>query len=272
MSYRDFAEEEIAILSSQIKKATEDIQASDEDPDTIGTEVEYSIKMLKLLNNVHHIVDYLSDCEVEDQSSIMYITGVLNDIFHGIPLTELNSYEDRPEEWEKWKNGEINTRYPKLIRRSINVKDNRKNKGTRIIYSDVSRFCLYDIITNRVIGIKDACFGIDTNIPFLQHILDSILPIEFPYNVKNDAIKLYIEVFECSLQPEMPPVKTLALTHYMKYADPDPKRIMRFFDISDGGINELDVKAYLPRRQIFEKSIEVCEETNSEDSHENDGV
>lgn len=263
MSFKEFGNAEIDILIKQITKAVEDIQGSDEDPDVIGTEVEYSDRMLKSLSVVHDILELIDKSGIDTKANASYITGVLNDIFNGIPLSVLASYEDNPEEWTEWQNVQMNSRYPQLVRRVINTEE-----GEKVVYSDITRFQVYDLIKNQKTTLPKIFDGFHMSdilkfIPEIQIILDQLIPIEFPYNVKNDRIKLYVEAFECSLQPEMPPVKTLALTHYMSTVDDKPNRIMKFFDISEGGINEIDVKAYLPRRQIFEKSIEVKEDGNT---------
>ena len=280
MSFKEFGNAEIDILIKQITKAVEDIQCSDEDPDVIGTEVEYSDRMLKSLSVIHDILELIDKSGIDTKANASYITGVLNDIFNGIPLSDLASYENNPEEWTEWENVQMNSRYPQLVRRIIKVGtepipvyfDNTeayKAIPTKPVYSDITRFQVYDLIKNQKTKLPKIFDGFHMSdilkfVPEIQIILDQLIPIEFPYNVKNDRIKLYVEAFECSLQPEMPPVKTLALTHYMSTVDDKPNRIMKFFDISEGGINEIDIKAYLPRRQIFEKSVEVHTETDSE--------
>lgn len=271
MSYRDFAKSEIDILRDNIRKSLDKFMDSDEDPDTIGTEAENSNKMIELLDISENVINYIEDSGYDTDYDVRFIKNIINDIFNGIPLSELNSYEEKPEEWEAWSKFEkpdmwINSRYFGLIRREINITGGYK----KIIYSDPHRLKFYNLITNEKIGVsKLDAFEDGRNINYIQTMLDQLLPIEFPYYVKQDHIKIYVERFDVSLQEGAEEVHTLALTHYLRDGDDRPTRIMKFFDISEKGINEIDIKAYLTRRQIFENSVEVKKEDDA-DSHEND--
>ena len=266
MSYRDFAKSEIDILKSKITKSLDELRNSDEDPDTIGTEIEDSNKIIELLDISENVINYIEDNEHDTDHDIWYIKNIINDIFNGIPLSELNSYEENPEEWEVWANCWINSRYSGLIRREINITGGYK----KTIYSDPHRLNFYNLITNEKIGIaKLDAFDDGRNINYIQTMLDQLLPIEFPYYVKQDHIKIYVERFDVSLQEGADEVHTLALTHYFRDGDDRPTKIMKFFDISEKGIEEIGIKAYLTRRQIFENSVEVKKEDDA-DSHEND--
>ena len=268
MIYKKFALNEIDILRNLIKVRIEEIENGEEDADTIGTEKVYSEKMLKLLDVVESTCVNFNDIGVVHQDDARYVLGVLNDIYNGIPLSELNSYEEKPDEWTECVDMDTNRvylyynkRYPQLTRNPINIEN---HDGPEFIYSNIDRFTFYDLIKNRKVSLFDLAFGVKKAIPQIHLYLNRLCPISFPYDIKQDRLKVYVEIFECPLQDNADPVKTLAITHIMPKGDDKPTRIMAFFDISEDGIKEIDIKSYLPRRQIFEKSIEMSIETDRE--------
>lgn len=269
MSYKEFATNEINIFNDVMTKRLDDMDehSDDYDPDYIGNEKQAYMDISENLTIVSHIMNNIP--EDINQKSGLYISRILKNIFKGIPLSELNSYEDNKNEWVEWKNCWINDRYSQLIRRSIKIEGRDEPK---IIYSDITRFQFYDLIKTRKVKINDLAFNIDGLGAQILTMLDQLFPISFPYNVETDKIKVYVELFECVLQEGMPPVKTLTLAYYINNSpveDNRPVPIKRFFDISNGGINELDLKVYATRRQIFDKSLEISVE-NESDSHDND--
>lgn len=250
MSYRDFAASECQLLADSIGKKLEYMDKNPEefDADTIGTEKEYAEKMLALIDAAYHTIrdEIPSDALRKDG---LYFADIINDIFKGIPLTDLHSYEDNPDEWLDWKNAQVNSRYPNLVRRTLTLVDEEGNEKKQLFYTDFTRFSFFDLIANKKMDIESTGVAIQ-----LTNVLDQLIPLTLPYNVKEDKIKVYLELFECSLQDGAEPVKTLALTHCMPKHAEKPTRIMKFFDITGGVMKEIDMKAYVTRRQIFEKN------------------
>lgn len=258
MSYKEFATSEIDILTNEINKKLEYLNGNPEDMDaeTIGTEKIYAEKTKTLLDIINTFVRDGLSSEV-DRTDGLFIANILKDIFNGMPLSDMNSYEDKPEEWVKWENVVMNSRYSNLIRYRSKFVDENGEEKEKFLYSDYDRFTFYNLI-----DYKNLVSIGDTGVPAqLMNILNQLFPIEFPYNVKNGRIKVYIELFECKLQDDAEPVKTLALCHYKTKDMNKAQKIFKFFDITGGAMVEIDVKAYVTRRQIFAKS---------EDSHEND--
>ena len=107
---------------------------------------------------------------------------------------------------------------------------------------------MFDLITNKSINIGDT--GVAAQ---LINMFDQLYPITFPYNVKDDKLRFYIELFDVTLQDNADPVKTLAISCCKAKNSGAVDRIYRFFDITSGVMKEIDVKTYTTRRQIFEK-------------------
>ena len=248
MNWNDWANKELDILENEVNQALDKLEHStDEDPDTIGTEIENSKVMYEHIDIMRAMLRELD--KRSDDVNIHYIINKFIDLDKLWPLSELHSYEELPDEWsshDDLHNATYhNSRYPMLLRRVIRY-ETESDKNV-VVYSDPSRFEFYNLITSSKIFIES---GIRNE---LYTVLDTMLPITFPYHPR-EKVKIYIENFSCTLQPEGPVVQSLALTHYLPYgAGNTPKRIYQFFDITNGKLEPLDSKVYITRRQIFEK-------------------
>jgi len=267
MNWNDWANKELDILESEVNQALDKLEHStDEDPDTIGTEIENSKIMYEQLDIMRAMLRELD--KRSDDVSVRYIIKCFVDLDRDWPLSDLHSYEELPDEWIKKDapNNNIrycNSRYPKLLRRIIRYRT-EPDKDV-VIYSDRKRFEFYNLITNSKISFIDPGIYDD-----LYTILDTILPITFPYHPR-EKVKIYVENFSCTLQEDGPIVQSLALTHYLPYgAGNTPKRIYQFFDITNGKLEPLDFKAYMNRRQIFEKQAMEESEKLKESLNKND--
>ena len=245
MSFRGFARSEIDIFRKSINDIIKDMNENPDkyDADTIGDEYIYAEKTLNLLDNLETITrDVLpSDISKED---LEFLSGCLDNIAHGYPLSDLNSYEDEPDEWIEYKVFIfVNSRYQHLYKRRIDVLNDESKQVTKDIYSDFTRYELYNIIDNKSINIED------TGVAFqLQQMLDQMIPITFPYNPKKERIKLFVELFTGEDGKT-----TLSLTHFVVGDSKECNRIMNFFDISNDVMIGIDLNEYKSRRQAFEK-------------------
>lgn len=223
------------------------------DADVIGSETLYFEKMEALLDNLDEIMNILPrDISKDD---LQFLSGCIDNISNGYPLSDLNSYEDNPDEWIEYRSFYVNSRYQYLYKRRIDVNNLKEKKVvTKDIYSDFNRYKLYNIIDNNYISIEDTGVALQ-----LYQMLDQMIPITFPYNPKNERIKLFVELFEGS--NKSPETKTLSLTHFVVGDSKECTRIMEFFDITKGVLYQLTLEDYKERRQWYEK--------NRNDSHEN---
>lgn len=249
---KDFARKELDILEKEIKFRMSELKFNNEDPDTIGTELEYSERMLNCIAVINDIFNTLVETEKAD---IDYMLGLISDLNHGYPLTDILAYEADDSCWVEVNGRTLtNDRYPTLIRRTIKTKDEEGNEKLKPVYTDFERFDIYNLIDDKHIT-SDAFYRLFTaeNMSKFIFMIDQLIPIEWPYNPKMDRIKLYVEIFECSLQDDADPVKSLAITHYLTSLDNKPNKIFKFYDITDGKFEELDWRAYSTRRQIFDQ-------------------
>lgn len=249
---KSFTKQELYILKRTLKDKLDhyELNPDNEDADTVGAEIEYCDRMLYCVDVINDIIDPILACERSDAS---YILGLLYDLNRGIPLTDLGSYEEHPEEWEEVNNTCINQRYKALTRRTINLEDGK----TKDIYTDYGRFEILNIIDNQRCYNVWHLLGLDKRSgSSLLIFLDQLLPIEFPYNIREDKIKIYVELFDCKLQENAEPVKTLGITHFMTTVDNSPNKIMRFFDVTNGNFEEIDLRIFATRRQAYEHSLE----------------
>lgn len=256
--FKEFADQEIDIYNRKMVRHLVKIEEDPEgyDADYIGSEKQAYMDITENLIHVSRILEMLPE-DISHKDGI-YISKTLNNIFKGIPLSSLSSYESNPDEWTEWKNCWCNNRHPSLIRRAIKLKDGDEPK---IVYSDVSRFKFYDVINAKETSIKDISFGIDGAPLQLMTMLDQMFPIEFPYNFPNDIIKIGVRAFECSLQDGADPVRSICFDFYKsKSLGLRTIAINKYFDISENGVNEIDFKTFSTRRQIFEKAAEGKEE------------
>lgn len=249
--HKDFNENEIDILKKEIEKRLEEYELYPEkfDADTIGTETEYSEKMLNCID----VLEYINE-HIHDDGSLAYLHGLLGRLNRGMPLTPLESYENKPDEWDKCPGSTIRNRRCNYFYATYSDADGY------YMYHDRFRFEFYDIIMNKKVHSSDLPNGI------IERFLDKLIPIEFPYDPDTDHVKVYIELFDCVLKEGDEPVKTLGLTHWMDGVSEKPNRIFRFFDIKKDGIEEIDWKAYSIRRQIFEKTNVISVNKNEDDN------
>lgn len=252
--FKEFADQEIDILNRKMTTHLSKLDSDPEgfDPDYIGSEKQAYKNIIGNLARVSDILEMLP--EDISRSDGIYISKTLNNIFKGIPLSSLRSYEHNPEEWTVYKNCWCNNRHPTLIRRSIKINN---GKDTKIVYSDVARFKLYDVINAKETSIRNISFGIE-GIPIqIITMLDQMFPIEFPYNFPEDIIKIGVRAFECTLQDGAEPVRSLCLDFYKsKSLGVRTIAINKYYDISEDGLKEIDLKTFSTRRQIFEKAAE----------------
>ena len=258
----NWMKEEIDILEDKINKQLDYLETNpdDVDPDTIGAEIENSKKMFEILDTLRLLVNDIQS--IDNMEYEVYTLNLFNDLMYGYPISPLHSYEEDPGEWEDTGIGDRepkrNHRYRGLLRRIVRY-DTAPDKD-EVLYSDCGRFEFFNLIINRKVHIeKGLCDQ-------LYMILDSLLPIEFPYDPKESKVQVYIEQFDCHLQKDGPLVQSLALTHYKLPISGKPERLYQFFDISDGKLNPIDFKAYANRRQIFNKeNAEIEEKINGKD-------
>lgn len=104
---------------------------------------------------------------------------IFNRLAEGKPLKKLNSYDDRPEEWEErsnWTFADVivfgNTRYPSLSYR-VSLRDEAS-------YHDIDRWVFEEIDNPHV----------SWNIGFLANYLDEKFPIQFPYNPTTIRVRI----------------------------------------------------------------------------------
>ena len=256
---KDFALNELDILKKEVEKKLEYYTSNpDEDADTIGTEIEYSERILGCIAVIHDIFEPIAASSKED---INYILHLLLDLNRGYPLTDLHEVEGHEDEWTDWANDiSSNIRCPHLCRFKIKVKEDDKEKE-KYIYNNPFRFTFYNLITDNKISVTDFYSLIKDSYFEFNSMINQLIPIEFPYNPKTDTVKLYVETFECTLRDDADPVKSLAITHYLTPVMDKPEKIFKFYDITDGKLNEIDWRTYSTRRQIFEK--EHSEETEN---------
>lgn len=244
MSFKGFANSEIDIFKKSIEDKVQDMKDHPEayDADVIGSETLYSEKMENLLDNLKEIMNILPrDISKDD---LQFLSGCLDNISNGYPLSYLNEYDEDSEEWAEFKsNVYVNTRYQFLYRRRITVLNEKNEEVTKDIYSDFDRFNLFNIINNKDISIEDTGVGFQ-----LQQMLDQMFPITFPYNPKEEKIKLMVEIFEINS------IKILSLTHYAVGNEKKYDRIMKFFDISKGVMYEIPIEKYIEYKQEYEKA------------------
>ncbi|MBO7732435.1 MAG: hypothetical protein J6S67_07775 [Methanobrevibacter sp.] len=257
MSFRGFARSEIDIFRKSINELIKDMNENPDkyDADTIGDEYIYAEKTLNLLDHLETFTRDVLPSNISKED-LEFLSGCIDNIAHGYPLSDLNSYEDNPDEWIEYKSFIfVNSRYQYLYKRRIDVNNLEEKKVvTKDIYSDFNRYQLYNIIDNNYISIEDTGVALQ-----LHQMLDQMIPITFPYNPKNERIKLFIELFKGS--KESPETKTLSLTHFVVGDSKECTRIMEFFDITKGVLYNLSLEDYKERRQWYEK--------NRNDSHEN---
>lgn len=246
MSFRGFARSEIDIFRKSITDIVKDITENPDkyDADTIGSEFVYAEKMRRLLDTLETITRDVFPPDILEED-IEFLSGCLDNIAHGYPLSDLNSYEDEPDEWIEYKAFIfVNSRYQHLYKRRIDVLDDEGKQTTKDIYSDFTRYELYNIIDNKTVNIEE------TGVAFqLQQMLDQMIPITFPYNPKKERIKIFIELFTDPVSGK----KTLSLTHFVVGDSKECNRIMNFFDISNDVMIGIDLDEYKTRRQDFEK-------------------
>ena len=251
---KEFNKKEIDILKNEIVQHLEDMKTNidDYDADTIGTEIEYSKKMIHSLD----VLSYISD-NIEDDGTAVYMNGLFSRLIREMPLTPLESNKNRPNEWSIYGDSINNKRYLYLYGvYSDELKD--------YLYHDLFRFEFYDILKNKKVHTSDLPKG------RIERYLDRLIPIEFPYDPDTDHIKIYIELFECTLQDGHEPVTTLGLTHWMDGVSEKPNKIFRFFDISEDSITEIDWHAYSTRRQIYDNTIEISVEGGTDNENSED--
>lgn len=247
---KEKAKKELDILKHEIEERVEwmedHMNDESEDPETLGTELVYSDKMLYVIDTLS---DILKDIP-EDDGTATYMHGLLGRMIRGMPLSILETMENRPKEWRQ--GGKSNGRqfYSNIRYNHLYAIEN----GGKITYHDPFRYEFYDILRTRTVH------GAELPPFFTERILDEIIPIEFPYDPDTDHVKVYIELFECTLQDGHEPVKTLGLTHWMDSISDKPNRIFRFFDVKKDCITEIDWNTYATRRQIFDKTVETHNE------------
>ena len=251
---KDFNENEIDILKTEIENRLEEYELYPEnfDADTIGTETEYSEKMLHCID----VLEYINE-HIHDDGSLAYLHGLLGRLSRGMPLTPLESNENEPDEWDKYP---ISIHHIIRNKRYYHFYGIYSEKDEHYTYHDPFRFEFYDIIMNKKVHSSDLPQGI------IERFLDKLIPIEFPYDPDTDHVKIYIEMFDCVLREGDEPVKTLGLTHWMDGVSEKPNRIFRFFDIKKNGIDEIDWKTYSTRRQIFEKTNIISVNKDKDDN------
>ncbi len=249
----------------------------DMDADTIGNDIvrdEETIKALRLIESI--IQNWPEWGQYQMDASVCLC---LEDLIKGLPLTPILSPEDAPDgDWDI--NGRC-TRWPTL------------SKFNDKLYYDAKRIKYFDTLNNRFIGITLA----------LETWINEHYPIKFPYNPKNDKLKVYIELLSSPLQEGHPEVKTICIqaVQWNEKGERHVEKVMRFFDVCESGaLDEIDQKTYATRWQIYhdyldkkerEAQIKAAEEVtekgvtdpaekanilnaarNDSDSHENDTI
>ena len=256
---KDFALNELDILKKEVEKKLEYYTSNpDEDADTIGTEIEYSERILGCIAVIHDIFEPIVSSSRED---INYILNLLLDLNRGYPLTDLHEIEGHEDEWANLANNiSSNIRCPNLCRFKVKVKDGEDEKE-KYIYNNPFRFKFYNIITDKMVSVDEFYSLIKKSYFEFNSMINQLIPIEFPYNPKIDTVELYVEIFECQLKDDAEPVKSLAITHYLTPIMDRPEKIFKFYDITDGKLNEIDWRTYSTRRQVFAR--EDNEETEN---------
>lgn len=254
---KTYALQELDILKNEINDKLKwyNEHPEETDPDTLGTEIEYSKKMISVIDNMKNMV---TNDIPEDDGETHYMFSLFNRLQRGMPATCLEDIDARPNEWEtEPKYGTFyNKRYGFLIRLPLKL----SNDKSIDVYHDEFRFEFYDILRNQKVSRGELPSK------FILSVLDQLIPIEFPYDPDTDHIKVYIELFECSLQEDAKPVKTLGITHYMTNVSDRPEKIFKFFDITGDTFEEIEWKAYATRRQIYDKTIEVVKEVKNDEN------
>lgn len=175
----------------------------------------------------------------------------ITDLLYQKPLTPLTGDE---EEWEyagkdeETQNEQIhiklNKRWPYLYRKEVITNDNEKT----YIYTDVKRSI--NVNVNNLNEVWTG--GIGTK------LLDEIVPIEFPYTVNMEPIRIYVEKFlyhEENQDPVTPTYDTFAIIRFWK---PNGKLIdvKKFFKIDEGNeAIEITKQEYFQRKKkVMERS------------------
>lgn len=136
---------------------------------------------------------------------------ILNRLMEGKPLKELNSYQDRPEEWEEQNRWLVddgaafnNIRYPAL--------SYRLNANGKELYHDTDRWVFEELDRPNI----PWCNG------FLSNYLDEKFPIQFPYC----PFTIHVRIEEILTNPA--------------HGDYDAQRIIDFIDPKTGEIVKVD--------------------------------
>ncbi|MBR3117665.1 MAG: hypothetical protein IKF29_00345 [Oceanobacillus sp.] len=223
----------------------------DMDADTIGNDIvraEETINALRFIESV--IENWPKWGQYQMDTSVCLC---LEDLVMGLPLTPILSPEDAPD--GDWDEENKCTRWPAL------------SKFNDKLYYDVRRVRYYDILKNRFIGTT----GIDSILGKGDEILPSMAleawinenyPIKFPYNPKNDRLKVYIEILKSPLQEGHPEVKTICIQaiQWDENGERHVEKVMRFFDVCQSGtLDEIDRKTYATRWQIYHDYLDKKE-------------
>ena len=245
-----WAKNELKLYSEKVKADTNsNIEAH---PEEAEDEKYYSEKFLYDIFTVDKFVDLLEKDEKIVSEDINIISTLIFRLNRRIVLTDLNSFEERSDEWITEETDDSiylrNKRRVWLIGRKSKIDDETK-------YADRERFTYYDIISNGKLTITNDILD-EKKKDELFWILSDLIPIKFPYSPEN--VTVYIELFSCTLQGNAEPVKTLSLCYYIddfeKKCGIKPHPIQVFFDISGDELEEIPLKSYAIRRQIYENS------------------
>ena len=214
----------------------------------VREEVEYAIKCERnsaIKENDYSFLDYAVECyrsalrtyetmAADGHSGMSWslTRQILNRLMEGKPLKGLNSYQDRPEEWEKspWIVNDRsilnNIRYPSLC---CKVTENGN------VYSDCNRW---------VFEMPD-CLNIPWYNGFLANYLDEKFPIQFPYN----PITIHVRVEEILTDPAHGDYDA---QHIIDFADPETGETVKVdacFEEVDGKWQEISKKKWYALRK-----------------------
>lgn len=208
----------------------------------VRKEVEYAIECERkgaIKENDDTFLDYVVECyrsalrayetmAADGHSGMSW--GLTRQIFarlaEGKPLKNINSYQDRPEEWEERSNwvfdNEVvfrNTRYPSLsYQRGVNGKE---------LYHDTDRWVFEEIDNPHTTW----------NIGLLANYLDDKFPIKFPYTPQT----IHVRIEELLTDPA--------------HGDYDAQRIIDFVDPETGEVVKVDACFALSEEE--DKMVEV---------------
>lgn len=208
-------------------------------------------KVGEMLISIVDVLKMLEKDSVRTHITFYTYRQYITDLLYQKPLTALTGEE---EEWEyagvdkETQNEHIhircNKRWPFLYRREVITYDNKKTRS--YTYTDTKRSVCVNV--NNLNEMWTGGIG--------QKLLDEMIPIEFPYVVNMEPIRIYMEKFlyhEENQDPVTPTYDTFAVMCFRK-PNGEIIDVKKFFKIDEG--NEA---IEITKQEYFQRKKKVME-------------